>query len=131
MVCPTKKPESFMAQYEEFTIDKGSDVSIELHLEDANGNTKNLSNHSITGTMKKSYASTAAFNFTTVIANPATDGIATLSLTNAQTALLDTGRYVYDVNISFFDSDNNEIIERIIEGRIQVTPNVTEVSGST
>lgn len=117
-----------MAQYEEFTIDRGSDVSIELHLEDANGNSKNLANHTITGTMKKSYAATSEYNFTTVIASPSTDGIATLSLTNLQTAQLETGRYVYDINISFYDSDNNEIIERVMEGRIQVTPNVTSVS---
>ena len=128
MVCPTKKLESFMAQYEEFTIDRGSDVSIELHLEDANGNSKNLANHTVTGTMKKSYAATSEYNFTTVIATPSTDGIATLSLTNVQTAQLETGRYVYDINISFYDSDNNEIIERVMEGRIQVTPNVTSVS---
>lgn len=113
-----------MAQYEEFTIDKGSDVAIELHLEDANGNTKNLLNHSVEATLKKSYAADTSISFTSLITDPPTDGVATLSLTNVQTAALDTGRYVYDVIISFADSDGNDIIERIIEGRIQVTPNV-------
>ena len=33
------------AQYEELTIAQGSDVKIELHLEDENGATKNLTNN--------------------------------------------------------------------------------------
>lgn len=65
-------------------------------------------------------------DFTTLIANPATDGIVTLSLSNTQTDALKTGRYVYDVEISFVDSDSNTVVERILEGRVQVTPSVTK-----
>ena len=36
-----------MAQYELFKIDKGSDVAIQLHLEDVDGNQKNLDGYSI------------------------------------------------------------------------------------
>ena len=107
-----------MAQYEEFTIDQGADTAIEIHVVDAQNAAK----------MKKTYNSdssdTQAFN--AVVASPATDGIVTLSLTNAQTNALKAGRYVYDVEISFNDSSGNTIVERILEGKIQVTPSVTK-----
>ena len=118
--------EYFMAQFQEFTFDQGADTSIELHLVDKNGAAKNLSGHTVTAKIKKNYADSAgeATAFTVAITNAAS-GIATLSLTNSQTAALKTGRHVYDVELSFQDSASNTIIERILEGRIQVTPQVT------
>ena len=76
--------------------------------------------------IKKNYADSAgeATTFTVVNTNAA-EGITTLSLTNSQTAALRTGRHVYDVEMAFQDSSGNTIIERILEGRIQVTPQVT------
>ncbi len=118
-----------MATYEEFTIDQGTDVAIELHLQDENGNVKNLTNHSLSADLKKTYASQSSVSFNAVVSQPATEGIAVLSLTNAQTSALAKGRYVYDVELSFVDSDGNTIIERILEGRVQVTPEVTGTGG--
>jgi GTPase Era involved in 16S rRNA processing len=117
-----------MAQYEEFTIDQGSDVSIQLDLVDVSGSRKDLTNHTITAKLKKNYNSDSAdtTEFTTIIADSATSGIVTLSLTNTQTDALKAGRYVYDVELSYMDQDSNTIIERILEGRIQVTPSVTK-----
>ena len=118
--------EYFMAQFQEFTFDQGADTSIELHLVDKNGAAKNLSGHTVTAKIKKNYADSAgeATAFTVVNTNAA-QGITTLSLTNAQTAALRTGRHVYDIELSFNDSSGNTIVERILEGRIQVTPQVT------
>ena len=115
-----------MAQFQEFTFDQGADTSIELHLVDKNGAAKNLSGHTVTAKIKKNYADSAgeATVFTVVNTNAA-QGITTLSLTNAQTAALRTGRHVYDIELSFNDSSGNTIVERILEGRIQVTPQVT------
>ena len=115
-----------MARYEEFTIDRGSDVSIKLELTDPGGGFKNLNDHSLKARIKKNYADSAgeATAFTVVNTNAA-QGITTLSLTNAQTAALRTGRHVYDIELSFNDSSGNTIVERILEGRIQVTPQVT------
>ena len=118
-----------MAQYEEFTIDQGTDVAIEIHCIDENGNTKNLSNHTVTAQLKKSYSADTSTSFNSVVADPPENGIAVLSLTNVQTEALSKGRYVYDVELSFVDSDANQIIERILEGRIQVTPSVTGFGG--
>jgi len=116
-----------MAQYEELTIDQGSDVTIELHLVDKNDTAKDLTGHTLTAKLKKNYNSgdSDTTTFTTIISN-VTGGIASISLTNTQTDALKPGRYVYDAELSFNDSDGDTIIERILEGRIQVTPSVTK-----
>lgn len=118
-----------MADYEDFTIDQGADVAIELHLLEADGSKKDLTAHSAAAKMKRSYNSVDSdeiTSFTTAIASPATDGVLVLSLTNTQTdALNPRNRYVYDVELSFNDSDGNTIIERILEGKIKVSPSVT------
>lgn len=114
-----------MAQYEELSIDKGSDITLQLELEDLNGNAKNLTNYTVAGKVKKTYNSTDSTIFTTEIQAPQTDGIVNLSLSNTQTDALKAGRYVYDVEISFVDSDANTVVERVLEGTLTVTPSVT------
>jgi len=116
-----------MATYEEFTIDQGTDVAIELHLVDQAQAAKDLTNYSVAAKLKKTYNSDSddTTNFTAIVSN-ASSGIVTLSLSNSQTDALRAGRYVYDVELSFVDSDSNTIIERVLEGRIQVTPSVTK-----
>lgn len=117
-----------MAAYEDFTIDQGADVAFELHLTDPDGSPKNLTSFFVNAKMKRSYTSDSdeTVDFTTLIPTPATDGIVSLSLTNEQTDALNTrGRYLYDVEIGFYDSDNNQIIERVLEGKIKVNPSVT------
>lgn len=116
-----------MAQYEEFTIDQGTDVAVEIHLVDKNGSAKNLTNHNIAAVMKKTYNSDSdeTTTFTAIVAEPANKGIVNLSLTHTQTENLRPGRYVYDVEMSYTDSDGVTIVERILEGLIVVTPSVT------
>lgn len=115
-----------MAQYEQLTIDRGSDVFIELHLQEQSGIVKNLTGYSVAAKMKRTYNSDSSdtTTFTTQITE-ALNGKLQLSLTNAQTDLLKPGKYVYDVEISFNDSDGDTFIERILEGNIDVTPSVT------
>ena len=116
-----------MAQQEDFSIDQGADVTIELHLVNKNGSAKNLASHTVAAKMKKTYATadSDAVSFTTAIVAPASRGITTLSLTNTQTDSLVAGRYVYDVEVSYLDSDSDQIVERVLEGKITVTPSVT------
>ena len=117
-----------MAQYEEITIDQGSDATIQLELVDPAGSKKNLANHTITAKVKKNYSDSSgeATSFTTGILTPATDGVCTLKLTNTQTDAFKAGRYVYDVELSHTDSSGTTVIERILEGVITVTPSVTK-----
>lgn len=116
-----------MAQYEDITIDQGADATIELHLVNTDGSKKNLTEHVVAAKLKKNYNSDSSdtTDFTTSITD-ALQGITTISLSNTQTDALKAGRYVYDVELSFNDSDGNSIIERILEGRITVTPSVTK-----
>jgi len=115
-----------MAEYEKFDIDQGSDIAIQLDLVDQNNNKKDLSNYSAAAKMKRTFNSDSSDTTTfTAAITDADDGILTLSLTNAQTSALKVGTYVYDVEISFQDSASNTIIERVLEGKIRVHPNVT------
>ena len=116
-----------MAQYHEFTLDQGTDTTIELHLVDANGAAKNLLGYTVSGRIKKNYNSDSSD--TTVFTSQVTSntgGTATLSLTNTQTDAMKAGRHVYDVEISHTDSSGSTLVERVLEGRIQVTPSVTK-----
>ena len=81
----------------------------------------------MSGRVKKNYNSDSSDTtvFTTQITSN-TGGTAILSLTNAQTDALKAGRHVYDVEIAHNDSSGNTIVERVLEGRIQVTPSVTK-----
>ncbi len=115
-----------MAEYEKFTIDQGSDIAIQLELVDQNNNKKNLTSYSAAAKMKRTFNSDSSdtTSFSAAVTD-ATDGILTLSLTNSQTSALKVGSYVYDVEISFVDSSANTIIERVLEGKIRINPNVT------
>jgi len=118
-----------MAHYEDLIIDQGADVAIELNLVEQDGSVKDLTGHSAAAKMKRNYNSTDSaevIDFTATIADPATDGVLILSLTNTQTeALSSRGRYVYDVEISYQDSGDNTIVERVLQGKIQISPSVT------
>lgn len=116
-----------MAVYEDITIDQGADAAIEIHLVNEDGSPKNLANYSVAAKMKRTYNSDSADTqaFTCIVASPPGNGITTLSLTNTQTSNLKSGQYVYDVEISFVDSSMSTIVERVLEGKITVTPSVT------
>ena len=115
--------------YEDIDINQGTDIAIELDCVDEDGSVKNLTNHSIAAKMKRTYNSTDASDiqaFNAIVQSPADAGKLTLSLTNVTNQrLLERGRYVYDAELSFVDSDDNTIIERILEGQINVIPQVT------
>ena len=117
-----------MAQYQEFTFDQGTDTTIELHLVDVNGQAKNLLGYSVSGRIKKNYNSDSSDTtvFTTQVTSN-TEGTATLSLTNVQTDAMKAGGHVYDVELSHTDSSGSIIVERILEGRVQLTPSVTKL----
>ena len=121
-----------MAEYEKFTFDQGSDIALELELVDVNGNPKNLTNFSAAAQMKRNFNSDSAdtTTFAAALSDP-TGGILTLSLTNIQTSALKVGSYVYDVEISYVDSNGSTVIERVLEGKIRVNPNVTGVQMAT
>ena len=75
--------------------------------------------------MRKGYGSTTYTAITTTFIAPNTSGKIKLALGHATSTAMKAGRYVYDVELSYLDSSGDTIVERILEGRIQVTPSVT------
>tara|TARA_Y100001958_G_scaffold119153_1_gene86229 strand:+ start:558 stop:899 length:342 start_codon:yes stop_codon:yes gene_type:complete len=112
-----------MAAIANLTIDQGANFSSDVTVKDANGNAFNLTGYTARAKMAKGFASTRTrTEFTTTIASDATTGKVALTLTAAQTAALDDGRFVYDLEIVQTGTGN---VTRVIEGIITVRPNVT------
>ena len=64
--------------------------------------------------------------FNAIIPTPASSGIVTLSLSSDSSQGLNTrGRYVWDCEVSFVDSDGKTIVQRVAEGQAEVSPSVT------
>lgn len=129
-----------MAHYEDLQIDKGTDVVIKLECYNPDGSEKVLSYYDsdsetilplylVEGKIKKTYNSpdSDSVSFSSnVLSADEKDNIIELSLTNIQTDGMKPGRYVYDVELSSYDSDTEvTIVERILEGKLTVTPSVT------
>ena len=81
----------------------------------------NLSGYTAAAQIRKSYSSSSSTAFTTAIDSDTSTGKITLSLTPTQTAALEEGRYVYDLEITASDST----VTRPIQGTVIVRPNVT------
>ena len=132
-----------MAQYEDFSIDAGTDVTIRLELFNPDGSRKilNMADSAGNGIVpmflvkaqaKKSFTSTDSddiITFTTTTFQPGNEEkIAQISLSNLQTMSMKKGRWVYDVELHAKDSDENIIsIERILEGKLTINQNVTTI----
>jgi len=117
-----------MAEQREVVIDQGSDITFELHLKNENGSAKDLTGHALRGKIKKNYDTTDSdqiFDFTSVsVASPAEGGIALVTISSATSDTMKAGRYVYDIEL--ISGAEGDIIERILEGKLNVTPSVTK-----
>lgn len=101
-------------------IDQGTDFSITVDVTDSAGDILELSGYTAAAQIRKTYSSsTVSATFATSIAELA--GQVTISLTDTQTAALESGRYVYDLNIT----SSAGLVTRVIEGQAIVTPGVT------
>jgi D-Tyr-tRNAtyr deacylase len=101
-------------------IDQGTDFSITVDVTDSAGDILDLSNYTAAAQIRKTYSSSStSATFATSIAELA--GQVTISLTDTQTAALESGRYVYDLNITSAAG----VVTRVIEGQAIVTPGVT------
>jgi len=116
-----------MAQYQEISIDQGADFAYELRLGNTDGSVKDLTAHTVTSQLRRtvSTSDSDAISFTCVVNDPATDGTITLTLTNEQTSQLNKPRYLYDVRISWQDSDLTTYYERVVQGNAHVDLAIT------
>jgi len=109
-----------MAIAQNIIIEQDADYSQQFTAKTDAGVVIDLTNSSLDGMVRKSFASTAYTSFAPTIVT-ATSGTFTIALTDVQTALLERGRHVYDVRVT----DSTSTITRIQEGVATVSPSVT------
>jgi hypothetical protein len=102
-------------------IDQGTDFSAVIDVTDTSDNAFNLTGYSVAGQMRKNYASSAATTF--VASQNGTSGQIALSLSSSETADLEPGRYLYDVEIR----SAANTVTRVVEGIVTVTPGITRI----
>lgn len=100
-------------------IDQGTTYTTTVDVTDEDGLPVNLTNYTGTAQIRKHYSSSNSTPFAVSINGP--DGTVILNLTATQTGALVAGRYVYDVELT----NSSNVISRIVEGIVTVTPQVT------
>ena len=113
-----------MAAVANLTIDQGASFSSSVTVKGLDGLPFDLTGYTAEAKMALGYTSTRTRTIiTTTFDADRTTGVISLSLTAAQTAVLDApARYVYDVEITL---TADSTVTRVIEGIITVRPNVT------
>lgn len=115
-----------MAAKANIVIDQGTDFSTTLTIRGTDGTILNLTGYTAAAQLRKHYTSQTATNFSIEFEAPRTNGQLTIKLDRNTTANLESGRYVYDLEI--LDTSANTK-SRLIEGIATVTPQVTFTEG--
>jgi hypothetical protein len=110
-----------MAAKANIILDQGTTFTTYLALTDTDGSVLDLTGYTARGQIRKWYTSNSYTTFTITITQP-TDGYINLSLTANTTANMEPGRYVYDIEAV----SGANVITRVIEGIVTVTPEVTK-----
>jgi hypothetical protein len=108
-----------MATKANIVIDQGTTFSTTINLTDDDDAPIDLTGYTGRSKMKKHYTSSNSHSFTVGLSG--TSGVVTLSLSATQTSNIVPGRYVYDVELI----NPSNIVSRIVEGIVTVTPEVT------
>lgn len=112
-----------MAIYTELLVEQGCTFFSTIEVETPLGSKFNLNGYSASAKIKRNYTSrNTSAEFEVTIPDPER-GIIGLALTSDQTAGLRPGRYVFDVVVSTLE-DSQEIVTRVLEGQVEVTPKV-------
>lgn len=112
-----------MSAFVELYLDQGTTFNNVINITDDITNAAvNISGYSAESQIRRSYySSNISANITCTITDAA-NGELTMSMTAANTANIKAGRYVFDLKIV----DTSNITSRILEGIINVTPQVTK-----
>jgi hypothetical protein len=110
-----------MATISNLFIDQDADFTTTVTINDSNGSALDLTSYTALAMIRKTYQSTSATTFTSTFASDRTTGQITISLTDTQTATLESGRYVYDLVIT----DSSGTKTRVVEGIATVNPSVS------
>lgn len=107
-----------MASIANLYIDQGTNFSSVISVTNDDGTAFDLTGYTARAQIRKTYSSTTAISFTTVIGT----GQVTISLDDSVTAGMRAGRYVYDVTVSNTSLSNTL---RISEGILAINPGVS------
>jgi len=110
-----------MATISNLFIDQDADFTTTVTINDSNGSALDLTSYTALAMIRKTYQSTSATTFTSTFASDRTTGQITISLTDTQTAALESGRYVYALVIT----DSSGTKTRVVEGIATVNPSVS------
>lgn len=111
-----------MASVYNLAVDQGADFSTTIQANDDEGEARDLTGLTGRGQLRRSYFSSSNVQFTISIPTPSSGEI-NIELSNAQTANLKYGRYVYDIELANTAAGT---VERILEGIVTVYPEVTK-----
>jgi hypothetical protein len=100
------------------TADQATTFNLTVELNDQSGNALDVTGYSVKSKFRKHYMSDNSVSFTTSLSN----GQLILSLSANATVNVESGRYVYDVELA--DGSNNII--RLMEGILTINPAVTK-----
>lgn len=110
-----------MASYANLAVDQGADFETTITLEDEHFDPINLSGYTVTGQIRRTYKSTTAYNFTISVTD-ASDGIITIRVPASVSAVMKSGRYVYDIYVS---NSTTHKVHKVLEGILEIVPSVT------
>lgn len=102
-------------------LDQGTTFSANITAKDNSRNIRDLSGYTARSQMRRSYFSANSVSFSATIPSPATGNVV-IALTDAETANLKYGRYVYDVELV----SSSNVVERLVEGIVVVNPEATK-----
>lgn len=111
-------------------INQGSTFTATIALKQEDGSPFDLSNYSVRSEFRKSYTSATAYTFTCEVVDNPEDGQIELSLSAADSREIASGRYLYDVEICTIDNYIDDLVYRVVEGQIEISPQITRSTDS-
>lgn len=112
-----------MAAFVELYIDQGTNFNNVINItDDVTNAAVNISGYTAISQMRRSYYSANISANITCTITDAANGELTMSMTAANTANIKAGRYVFDLKVI----DTSNITSRILEGIVNITPQVTK-----
>ena len=109
-----------MATYVELQIDQGAQFTTTISVSDTSGNTSNLVGYTANAQIRRVWSSATSVPVGIVFTDAA-NGLITMSVSSANSALLTPGRNVYDVKLT----DPLGEVRRVFEGIVVVNPSVS------
>ena len=103
-------------------VEQGTDFTRTYAMTKSDGSVLDLTPYTFAAKMRKHFTSAGSVSFSTTYASTPGDGNLTISLTDAQTGILTSGRYDYDIII---ENLNNGTKTKVITGQVKVNGTVS------